>query len=152
MPELNQFSDMVPERMHFEYLVEGGNFSKAGYPSSQVKRTLKQLNVDGNVIKRTVVALYEAEVNIVAHAFNGIIEVDIDTEQITIKLTDEGPGIPDIKKAMEIGYSTATPAVREMGFGAGMGLSNMNSNADKLHITSVVGKGTSVEIVNFFNK
>ena len=143
---------MPADKMHFEYQVEGGNFSKAGYPSSQVKKTLKQLNVDGNVIKRTVVALYEAEVNIVAHAFKGVIAVDIDTEKIIIKLTDEGPGIPDIKKAMEIGYSTATPEVREMGFGAGMGLSNMNSNADKLTITSQVGKGTNVEILNYFNK
>jgi serine/threonine-protein kinase RsbT len=142
---------MATEKMHFEYQVEGGNFSKAGYPSSQVKKTLKQLNVDGNVIKRTVVALYEAEVNIVAHAYSGIIAVDIDTEKIVIKLSDEGPGIPDIKKAMEIGYSTATPAVREMGFGAGMGLSNMNSNADHLSITSEVGKGTKVEIINYFH-
>ncbi len=142
---------MNPEKMHFEFVVEGGNFSRAGYPSSQVKKTLKQLNVAGNVIKRTVVALYEAEVNIVAHAFRGIICVDIDTEKIRIVLTDEGPGIPDISKAMEIGYSTATPAVREMGFGAGMGLSNMNSNADKLTITSEVGKGTNVEIINFFH-
>lgn len=143
---------MASELMHFEYLVEGGNFSKAGFPSSQVKKTLKQLNVDGSVIKRTVVALYEAEVNIVAHAYSGVILVAIDTEKIRITLTDEGPGIPDIKKAMEIGYSTATPAVREMGFGAGMGLSNMNSNADSLNITSEVGRGTKVEIINFFGK
>ena len=142
---------MPTEKMHFEYPVEGGNFSAAGFPSSQVKKTLKQLNVNGNVIKRTVVALYEAEVNIVAHAYKGVIAVDIDTEKILIRLTDEGPGIPDIKKAMEIGYSTATPAVREMGFGAGMGLSNMNTNADKLHITSEVGKGTVVEIINYFH-
>lgn len=143
---------MSTETMHFEYTVEGGNFSRAGYPSSQVKKTLKQLNVDGNVIKRTVVALYEAEVNIVAHAYSGQIAVDIDTEKIIITLTDKGPGIPDIKKAMEIGYSTATPEVREMGFGAGMGLSNMNSNADKLNITSEVGIGTTVEIINYFHK
>lgn len=138
--------------MHFEFTVEGGNFSSAGYPSSQVKKRLKQLNVDGNVIKRTVVALYEAEVNIVAHAFHGIIAVEIDTEKIVIVLTDKGPGIPDIGKAMEIGYSTATPAVREMGFGAGMGLSNMKSNADKLSITSEVGTGTRVEIINYFER
>jgi serine/threonine-protein kinase RsbT len=143
---------MTTQKIHFEYPVEGGNFSKAGYPSSEVKKRLKQLNVDGSVIKRTVVALYEAEVNIVAHAYRGIIAVDIDAEKIQITLTDEGPGIPDIKKAMEIGYSTATPEVREMGFGAGMGLSNMNSNADRLMITSEVGTGTRVEITNFFDK
>lgn len=138
--------------MHFEFSVEGGNFSSAGYPSSQVKRRLKELNVDGNVIKRTVVALYEAEVNIVAHAFRGTIAVEIDTRKIFIVLNDEGPGIPDIEKAMEVGYSTATPAVREMGFGAGLGLSNMKTNSDKLIITSEVGIGTRVEITNYFER
>ena len=137
--------------MHFEYTVQGGNFSDAGFPSSQVKKLLKQLNVDGGVIKRTVVALYEAEVNIVAHAYHGLITVDIDPEKIIILLSDEGPGIADIRKAMEVGYSTATPAVREMGFGAGMGLSNMNANADKLEITSQPGKGTNVTIINYFS-
>lgn len=135
--------------MHFEYTVEGGNFSDAGFPSSQVKKTLKQLNVDGAVIKRTVVALYEAEVNIVAHAYGGLIEVDIDPEKIRITLKDHGPGIPDINRAMEIGYSTATPAVREMGFGAGMGLSNMKTNSDILEITSEINKGTHVLIINY---
>ncbi len=136
--------------MHFEYSVEGGNFSQAGLTSSQVKKTLKQLNVNGAVIKRTVVALYEAEVNIVAHAYGGTILVDIDEEKIVIELRDEGPGIEDIGKTMEIGYSTATPEVREMGFGAGMGLSNMNNNSDLLEITSEVGKGTCVKIINHF--
>ena len=137
--------------MHFEYHVEGGNFSQAGFTSSQVKKTLKQLNVDGDVIRRTVIALYEAEVNIVAHAYKGKIAVDIDPEKISILLDDEGPGIPDIQKAMEVGYSTATPQVREMGFGAGMGLSNMKNNSDRLDIDSVVGKGTRVMIINYFN-
>ncbi|MCK9202839.1 MAG: ATP-binding protein [Bacteroidales bacterium] len=137
--------------MHFEYFIEGGNFAEAGSTSSQVKKTLKQLNVDGTVIKRTVVALYEAEVNIVAHAYSGKITVELDEEKIDIKIVDEGPGIPDIKRAMEIGYSTASPEVREMGFGAGMGLSNMKNNSDKLNITSTVGKGTEVEIINYFH-
>ena len=137
--------------MHFDFHVDGGNFLNAGYTSSQVKKTLKQLNVDGAVIKRTVVALYEAEVNIAAHAYRGSINVEIDVEKIVIRLTDEGPGIPDIKKAMEVGYSTATTAVREMGFGAGMGLSNMNNNADKLEISSIVNEGTIVTITNYFH-
>lgn len=137
--------------MHFEFQVEGGNFSDAGFPSSQVKKTLKQLNVDGTVIKRTVVALYEAEVNIVAHAYQGTILVEIDMEKIRMTLSDQGPGIPDIPKAMEIGFSTATPAVREMGFGAGMGLSNMKANSDILEITSEPGVGTTVLIINYLN-
>jgi serine/threonine-protein kinase RsbT len=132
--------------MQFEYIIEGGNFSKAGTASSLFKKVLKQLNVDPKLIKRTVVALYEAEVNIVAHAYNGVIKIDIDTERIYINLTDEGPGIPDIELAMQKGYSTATPEVREMGFGAGMGLSNIKANADNLRIQSEVGKGTTVEI------
>lgn len=137
--------------MHFEYLIEGGNFSKAGTASSLFKKVLKQLNVDPILIKRTVVALYEAEVNIVAHAYNGVIKIDVDTERIYINLTDEGPGIPDIELAMQKGYSTASPEVREMGFGAGMGLPNIQSNADNLKIHSEVGKGTTVEI-EFFLK
>jgi len=132
--------------MQFEYIIEGGNFSKAGTASSLFKKVLKQLNVDPKLIKRTVVALYEAEVNIVAHAYNGVIRIDIDTERIYINLTDKGPGIPDIELAMQKGYSTATPEVREMGFGAGMGLSNIQNNADTLRIKSEVGKGTTVEI------
>jgi anti-sigma regulatory factor (Ser/Thr protein kinase) len=136
--------------MHFTYQIEGGNFAKAGDTSSQVKKTLKQLNVESTVIKRTVVALYEAEVNIVAHAYRGIVEVDIDSEKIFIRVTDEGPGIADINKAMEVGYSTASPEVREMGFGAGMGLPNIKNNTDILSITSQVGKGTVLEITNHF--
>ena len=137
--------------MHFEFNVEGGNFSKAGTASSQLKKILKQLNVDPKVIKRVVVALYEAEVNIVAHAFNGIIYIDIDTEKIEIKLIDEGPGIADIELAMQQGYSTASSEVREMGFGAGMGLPNIKNNTDELKVTSEVGKGTTVEMITYLS-
>ncbi|MDY0103572.1 MAG: anti-sigma regulatory factor [Lentimicrobium sp.] len=137
--------------MHFEFTVEGGNFSKAGTASSQLKKILKQLNVDPKVIKRIVVALYEAEVNIVAHAYNGMIYIDIDTHKINISLVDEGPGIHDIELAMQKGYSTASSAVREMGFGAGMGLPNMKNNTDELKVSSEVGKGTTVEMVTYLN-
>ncbi|MBQ4355025.1 MAG: ATP-binding protein [Bacteroidales bacterium] len=136
--------------MHFEYQVEGGDFTNAGTTSSTVKKMMKQLGVDPTVVKRTVVALYEAEVNIVAHAYRGTIYVDLEENCVDVKLVDEGPGIPDIDKAMQKGYSTASPQVREMGFGAGMGLPNMKSNADKLTVTSVVGQGTTVEIINYF--
>lgn len=136
--------------MHFEYKVEGGDFTNAGTTSSKVKKMMKQLGVDPAIVKRTVVALYEAEVNIVAHAYRGVIYVDLEDTSVSIKLVDEGPGIPDINQAMQKGYSTASPEVREMGFGAGMGLPNMQSNSDKLTVNSVVGKGTTVEIVNYF--
>lgn len=134
--------------MNFEYKIEGGDFTNAGSTSSAVKKILKQLNVDSGIIKRTVVALYEAEVNVVAHAYKGEIFVIIDEGSILIRLVDEGPGIPDIDKAMEVGYSTASQSVREMGFGAGMGLPNMKNNADRLTINSKVGVGTTVEIYN----
>ncbi|HPG33218.1 MAG: anti-sigma regulatory factor [Lentimicrobium sp.] len=137
--------------MHFEFNVEGGNFSKAGAASSQLKKILKQLNVDPKIIKRIVVALYEAEVNIVAHAYHGVIFIDIDTEKIEIKLVDEGPGIPDIELAMQQGYSTASASVREMGFGAGMGLPNIKNNSDELRITSEVNKGTTVVLITYLN-
>jgi serine/threonine-protein kinase RsbT len=137
--------------MQFEYKVEAGDFSNAGTASSDVKKILKQLNVDFKVIKRVVVALYEAEVNIVAHAYKGTIYVEIDKDKISIKLVDEGPGIPDIDQAMQEGYSTASQKVREMGFGAGMGLPNIRRNVDKLDISSTVGVGTTIEMMNFLN-
>ncbi|NVN95246.1 MAG: ATP-binding protein [Bacteroidetes bacterium] len=133
--------------MHFEYNVVSGDFSNAGTASSQIKKVLKQLNVDSVTIKRIVVALYEAEVNVVAHSYGGTIFADIDTKEIILRLKDTGPGIPDIKQAMKEGYSTASPQVREMGFGAGMGLPNIKKNADKLDIKSEVGVGTEVMIM-----
>ena len=137
--------------MHFEYKIEGGDFTKAGHASSEVKKVLKQLGVDFAIVKRIVVALYEAEVNIVAHAFSGIIYVDIDQDNIKIHLIDKGPGIADINLAMKEGYSTASQKVREMGFGAGMGLANIKRNADIFNIKSHLGEGTEVEIVNSLN-
>ncbi|HEX2933769.1 MAG TPA: ATP-binding protein [Bacteroidales bacterium] len=137
--------------MRFEYKVEGGDFTHAGSASSNVKKVLKQLNVDPLLIKRIVVSLYEAEVNIVAHAYRGVIEVDIEMDKVFLKLTDEGPGIADIEMAMKEGFSTASPKVREMGFGAGMGLSNIKKNADLLDIESEVGKGTCVQITTYLH-
>ena len=135
--------------MEFVYDVEGGNFTKAGNASSAVKKTLKQLNVNPKVVKRTVVALYEAEVNIVAHAYKGTITVNITPEFIDIVLDDEGPGIPDIDLAMQKGYSTASPKVREMGFGAGMGLPNIKKNVDELNVSSEVDKGTKLKMKTY---
>ena len=136
--------------MHQEYTVVEGDFVNAGKASSSVKKTLKQLNVDPQVVKRVVVALCEAEVNAIAHAYGGKVLVDIDPDRIKMVVADKGPGIPDIAWAMEEGHSTARPEVRDMGFGAGMGLPNMQKNVDKLNVTSEVGVGTTVEMeVNF---
>ena len=137
--------------MEFSYHIEGGDFSKAGLASSEVKKILKQLNVSASVIKRVVVALYEAEVNVVAHAYEGDVRVDIAPERVVVVVEDRGPGIPDIPLAMQEGYSTASAAVREMGFGAGMGLPNMRKNSDELNIESEVGKGTKVTMLSRFN-
>ena len=132
--------------MSFEYKVLGGDFTHAGYASSQVKKMLKQLGVDNTVIKRVVVCLYEAEVNIVAHAWDGIISIILDADTVFMKLTDNGPGIANIEQAMQKGFSTASPEVREMGVGAGMGLPNISANADRFLITSEPGSGTTLEI------
>lgn len=138
--------------MDFVYHVEGGDFTNAGSTSSEVKRMLKKLGVSPEIIKRTVVALYEAEVNIVAHAYRGDITVNLEADKIRIVLADEGPGIPNVDWAMQKGNSTASQKVREMGFGAGMGLPNIKNNSDELNIQTEVGKGTTIDFTNFFNK
>ena len=130
--------------MHLEYTVIEGDFVNAGAASSSIKKTLKQLNVNPSIIKRVVVALYEAEVNAIAHAYGGVITADITSNSIVISVADKGPGIPDIDWAMQEGNSTASPEVRDMGFGAGMGLPNIKKNVDRLDVQSTVGVGTTV--------
>lgn len=132
--------------MKFKYTIEGGDFTSAGTASSQVKKNLRQLGVAPALIKRVVVALYEAEVNVVAHAYKGVIDVEISQDGITLRLEDEGPGIPDVDKAMTKGFSTASASVREMGFGAGMGLPNICDNADHFTIETEIGVGTILNI------
>ena len=131
--------------------MEGGDFTTAGNASSQIKKMLKQLNVDPRVVKRVVIALYEAEVNIVAHAYRGVITAEILPSGVRLKLADEGPGIPDIEQAMTPGFSTASAQVREMGFGAGMGLPNIKNNVDELDIQTEVGVGTEIKMIVNFN-
>ncbi len=136
--------------MNFEYTVNGGDFANAGTASSETKKILKQLNVDSKSIKRIVVALYEAEVNIVAHAFSGTIKTEIDAKGFTATLEDKGPGIEDIKLAMKVGFSTASKKVQQMGFGAGMGLPNIKKNTDEFSLESIVDKGTTLRFTNYF--
>ena len=135
--------------MHYTFDIEKGNFTNAGNASGSVKKTLKQLNVDPASIKRIVVALYEAEINAVAHAYGGKIDIDIDGDKIVMVVADQGPGIPNIERAMTEGYSTASQKVREMGFGAGMGLPNMKKNTDKLDIQTELGVGTTITMTVF---
>ena len=137
--------------MQFEYHIDGGDFANAGYASSEVKKVLKQININPKIIKHVVVALYEAEVNVCAHAYSGIVTVNINTEHIKVNIADKGPGIADIEQAMVEGYSTASTKVREMGFGAGMGLSNIKRNTDDLHIESEIDKGTTLTFMNYLH-
>lgn len=136
--------------MHYTFEIERGNFADAGQASSSVKRTLKHLGVDPSNIKRTVVALFEAEINAIAHAYGGTIDVDIDDGKIVMVVADQGPGIPDLDLAMQEGWSTASPQVREMGYGAGMGLPNIKKNTDELKIDTKVGVGTTVTMTVYF--
>ena len=137
--------------MEYDYNISGGDFSRAGFASSHLKKALKQLNIPPKLIKRIVIALYEAEMNIVAHAYEGSIKVEITPEKIFINVKDKGPGIEDIDQAMEDGFSTASEEVREMGFGAGMGLSNIKNNSDEFEIVSTVNEGTELQIVTKIN-
>lgn len=132
--------------MHLEYTIVEGDFVNAGSASSSIKKTLKQLSVNPSIVKRVVVALYEAEVNAIAHAYGGVVTADIDAGTILLRVIDKGPGIPDIDWAMQEGNSTASPEVRDMGFGAGMGLPNIKKNVDRLNVQSTVGVGTTVEM------
>lgn len=136
--------------MKLHYIVEAGEFITAGKASSKVKKILKQLGVQPEVIRKISISMYEAEINMVIHSNGGNIDVEITSEKIYIVLEDTGPGINDVDLVMQEGYSTASREAREMGFGAGMGLPNIKKNCDFLKITSKVGEGTKVEIeVNF---
>ena len=138
--------------MAFElnFTINGGDFAHAGKASSKIKKVLKELNTDPKSIKRIVVAVYEAEVNVAAHAHKGWLKALFEENSILVTVQDEGPGIEDIDRAMEAGYSTASKKVREMGFGAGMGLPNIRKNTDELEITSTAGEGTTVKFRCFY--
>ena len=132
------------ETVKLTYEIDGDNFNAAGDASTAVKRVLKKLRLPPQIVRRAVVCMYEGEINMVIHAEGGTAELDVDEEKIVITLKDRGPGIPDIDKAMTEGWSTATNEVRNMGFGAGMGLPNMKRNADGFDIVSAVGTGTDI--------
>lgn len=136
--------------MNKQFEIVSGDFSKAGKASSQIKKVLKQLHVEPKIIKRIVVAIYEAEVNVVAHSVGGTLSVSFDEKGIEVVLKDNGPGIENIDLAMRKGFSTATKKVRDMGFGAGMGLPNIKKNTDEMHIASKLGKGTTLTFRNYF--
>jgi serine/threonine-protein kinase RsbT len=132
--------------------IAGGNFSRAGRVSTTVKEILKELGINPDVIRRTAIAAYEAEMNVVMYAEQGELVLFLTPDLVHLRLRDKGPGIPDVELAMREGYSTATTEMREMGFGAGMGLPNIKKNADRFEIFSEVGKGTSLDIYIYLHQ
>lgn len=132
--------------MSVTYEIVAGDFVRAGEAASKLKRVLQQLGLDPTIIRRAAIATYEAEMNIVIHSYGGHISVDITCDSIEILCEDSGPGIPDIEKALQEGYSTASEDVREMGFGAGMGLPNIRRSADDFSIESRIGQGTRLQV------
>ena len=126
------------------YQVDGGDLLQAGEASSQMKLALKRLDLPPEVIRRASICMYEGEINMVIHADGGHVEVTVGMDAITIRLVDQGPGIPDVDKAMEEGFTTAGDVARDLGFGAGMGLPNMKHYSDEMEIDTTVGVGTTV--------
>ena len=142
----------MSETVKFHIDVDGENFTSAGEASVQVKKLLRQLGVSPDVIRKVSIAMYEGEINMVIHADGGSADVLVDNDKVTIILADRGPGIADIEKAMQEGYSTAPDQIRSLGFGAGMGLPNMKRYTDDMKIESVVGEGTTITMtVNIAN-
>ncbi len=137
---------MMAEAFESVYRVLGKDFSNAGKVSTSIKDTLKRLGVSAAVVRRVAIISYEAEMNLVMYAVGGNISLGVSRDAVMLHVDDEGPGIPDISLAMQEGYSTATAEMREMGFGAGMGLPNIKKNADEFDISSEVGRGTRLFI------
>ena len=135
---------MEPLALHYD--VSGNDFTCAGEASGKIKRTLKSLGFSPSVIRNVAIAVYEAEINMVIHAGGGCIDVTIQPDKIEVILKDTGPGIPDIDLAMQEGWSTAPENIRQLGFGAGMGLPNIKKYSDEMKIESTVGVGTTIYI------
>lgn len=139
------------EEVKLHYDVNAYDFTCAGEASGKLKRSLKDLGFDSNLIRKVAIAVYEAEINMVIHAEGGVIDATITPECITIVLADKGPGIPDVELAMQEGYSTAPENVRSLGFGAGMGLPNIKKYTDEMTIDTEIGVGTTITL-KIFNK
>ena len=135
---------MPEELLSRSFVVHGRDFEKAGEASTEIKSLLKSLEVDPDVIRRSVVIAFEAEMNIVMYATEGTVSFVLTDEDIGIEAADHGPGIPDLDLALQEGWSTATDEMREMGFGFGMGLPNIRRNADEFQVDTRVGEGTTV--------
>lgn len=135
------------EAIRLRYEVDADDLSRAGEASGEMKMTLRRLGIPNEIIRRAAICMYEGEINMVIHADGGVAEVTVTLEDITITLTDTGPGIPDLEKAMSEGWTTAGETARGLGFGAGMGLPNMKRHADEMRVDTRVGEGTTVTMV-----
>ncbi len=133
--------------LELHYVVPGDDFTRAGEASGDVKHKLKKIGYAPDAVRRISIAMYEGEINMVIHAGGGEANVSIDPEKVEILLEDHGPGIADVEKAMQAGWSTAPDNVRSLGFGAGMGLPNIEKYTDEMVIDSVVGIGTKLKMV-----
>lgn len=130
--------------MKYRFDISAENPDKAGYASAEIKKVLKSLQISPEHIRRTAIAMYEAEINMIVHGGGGTAEIEITDSEIIIVMKDQGPGIPDLDAAMKEGFSTANETCLELGYGAGMGLSNIKKNTDYMHIETAPGKGTAV--------
>ena len=141
------FEDIISDRttLVLRYTIKAGDFTQGGKASSHIKRALLRLGADPQITRRCCIAVYEAEMNLIIHTTNGgILKLEVEPHRITMSTTDDGPGIPDTEQVFQPGYSTASEQIREMGFGAGMGLLNMKRCVDEIDLTSAVGKGTKL--------
>lgn len=136
----------MSEKFVLNYVVDGGDLTQAGEASSKMKMSLRQLGLSPEVIRKASICMYEGEINMVIHADGGTVTVEVGLEEIDITMADTGPGIPDIDRAMEEGYSTAGDVARDLGFGAGMGLPNMKRYSDEMTVESTVGVGTTIRM------
>ena len=134
----------MSETIKFHFDVDGQDFSSAGEASVVVKKKLRQMGFPPDIIRKVSIAMYEGEINMVIHANGGTADVEVDEDDITIVLTDNGPGIPNVELAMQEGFSTARDNIRALGFGAGMGLPNMKKYSDYMDISTEIGVGTTI--------
>ena len=139
----------MSEPLVFRFDVDGEDFTSAGQASVQIKKNLRQLGISPETIRRVSIAMYEGEINMVIHAGGGVATVSVSEDYIEIVLDDKGPGIADIEKAMQEGYSTASETIRSLGFGAGMGLPNIKKYTDEMIIDTKIDVGTTIHLKVF---
>lgn len=136
----------MAEALVYKFEVDGDNFTSAGEASVKMKKNLRLLGISPDIIRRVAIAMYEGEINMVIHAGGGEATVTVHSDKIDIVLDDRGPGIADVDLAMREGFSTAPENIRNLGFGAGMGLPNMKKNTDSMLVESTLGVGTKISM------